>query len=109
MLRHMTGLTQNDFIAASVAHGSSRDKPGAVHPARSGLTARCRQRPVEIGREVAHTLKPNRQPYAVVENAKLGPRLGREPLMGRGRGVRDQALGVAEVVADLEDLAVFPK
>ena len=30
--------------------------------------------------------------------------LRRKPLMRGGRGVRDQALGVAEIVADPEDL-----
>ncbi len=30
--------------------------------------------------------------------------LGREPLMRRGRRMGDQALGVAEIVGDLDDL-----
>ena len=69
----------------------------------TSLSARAK-RLVEIGHQVAHILKPDREPHAVVEDAKLGARLRREPLMRGGGGMGDQALGVAEIVADLEDL-----
>ena len=66
--------------------------------------ARRSQGLIEVGREVAHILKSDREPHAVVRNAKLRAGVRREPLMGGGGGMGGEAFGVAEIVADLEDL-----
>src|SRR4029078_9876214 len=61
------------------------------------------KRLVKIGLQVAHVLEPDGKPDGVVENAELGASLWRQPLMRRRGRVRNEALGVAEIVADLED------
>src|SRR5512135_2684308 len=60
------------------------------------------KRLVEIGLEIFHVLEPDRESHAPVEDAELGADLRREALMRRGRRMAGQALGVTEIVADLE-------
>src|SRR5215472_11339546 len=48
--------------------------------------------------------KPNRKAHQSVADAEFGALRRREPLVGRGRRMRDQALGVAEIVADADEL-----
>src|SRR6185436_12461723 len=73
--------------------------PRAPHHEASGA-----KRLVEIGLKILDILKPDGEADAAIDNADLGALLRRQPLMRGGRRVRDEALGVAEIVGDLEDL-----
>src|SRR4029079_8232604 len=53
---------------------------------------------------ILDVFKPDGEAHAPVENAELGTLLWFQPLMRGGRRVRHEALGVAEIVGDLEDL-----
>src|SRR5476651_1489565 len=58
------------------------------------------ERGQQILDQIIGVLKAGREPHQSVANAELGTLLRRQPLMrGRGR-MRDQALGVAEIIGD---------
>src|SRR5262245_51576621 len=62
------------------------------------------QRREQILHHVVGVLQPAGEPQQAVADAELGARRRREALVRRGRGMGDQALGVAEVVADADEL-----
>src|SRR5581483_9131805 len=75
-------------------------------PSKAPLLAsslHCNKRLVEVGLEVLDVLEPHRDAQRSVENPELSAHFGRQPLMRRRRRMRDQALCVAEIVADFND------
>src|SRR6185503_14194929 len=63
-----------------------------------------RQRVFEIVGEVLPVLQPYRQPQQTLRYAELLAGVFAEALMGGGGGVGDQALRIAEIVGDADDL-----
>src|SRR5436309_7626041 len=61
----------------------------------------------ERGNEVFHDivgmLQPAREPHQSIADAELCARGWREALVRGGRRVRDQALGITQIVADLHE------
>src|SRR6185437_12934180 len=64
--------------------------------------SRCLQRLVEIGDEVGGILDPDREPHQPVIDAQRGAVFGLQAMMRRRRRMRDEALGVAEIVGNLD-------
>src|SRR5690349_11508929 len=62
-----------------------------------------RERLVEIGDEVGWILEPDRQPHQAVVDAQGAPFRRFEAVMGRGGGVRNQALAIGEIVRDEDE------
>src|SRR5438093_9041331 len=54
--------------------------------------------------QVVRMLEPAREPHQPITDAEVGARGRRKALVGRGCRVSDQALGVAEIVADAHEL-----
>src|SRR5262249_19407211 len=80
-----------------------------AHEARAGKSNASvlpcsAKRLIQIRLEILDILKPDGEAHAPVEYAKLCALRSVEPLMGSGGGMRDEALGIAEIVADLDDL-----
>src|ERR1700732_2254305 len=59
------------------------------------------ERLVEIGDWVGRILDPDRKAHQPVADAEYLPVFRLQPMVRGGGGVRDQALGVGEVVGDL--------
>ena len=74
-------------------------------PNRFASAQTCIQRRQQILDQVVGMLKPGGKPHQPIADAEFGALLGREPLMRGRRRVRDQALGVAEIVGDADQLA----
>ena len=51
---------------------------------------------------VLHVLEPDRDPQQPLGDAELGPIRRRDALVGGGRRMGDQRLGVAQVVGDVD-------
>ena len=89
---------------------ASRSAPGIMPGRARGVNARrsvrlraCQiQRRLQILPEVLDVLEPDRKPEQALRDPLLEPRLLGEPLVRRGRGMGDQALGVAEIVGDAD-------
>src|SRR5215510_145490 len=58
----------------------------------------------EVFDDIIVMFQPAREPHQSIADAELRAGGGREALVRRGRRMRDQALGVAEIVADLDEL-----
>src|SRR6266702_8940561 len=54
--------------------------------------------------QIVGVLEPGGEADKAFADAELGARFRRQALMRRGRGMGDEALGVAEIVRDLRDL-----
>ena len=113
------GLHMNDWSYACMAKGlgSGHRRSRAARPVASCrrlrlplydrvLTAASDfiQRRQQILDHVVGVLEPGRKPHQPVADAELGALLRRQPLMRRRRRMRDQALGVAEIVGDADEL-----
>src|SRR5262245_4971931 len=61
------------------------------------------QRREQILHHVVGVLQPAGEPQQAIADAELGARRRREALVRGGRGMRDQALGVAEIIADADE------
>src|SRR5947208_7160141 len=81
------------FFLSSVA---SVLRPPSSHRGQPG---------VEVLDEVVGVFEPGGEAHQTVADAEFGAGCGREPLVRGSGGVRDQALGVAEIVAYLGELA----
>src|SRR6185312_2505739 len=66
-------------------------------------TSRLLQRRRKILDQIIGMLEPGGEADKAFADAELGARLRRQPLMRRGRGMGDEALGVAEIVGDARD------
>src|SRR5215467_198922 len=58
----------------------------------------------EVFDDIVVMFQPAREPHQSIADAELCARGGREALVRGGRRMRDQALGVAQIVADLDEL-----
>src|SRR5262249_53787112 len=76
-------------------------------PRKVPIRGRCSHRlqgPKHVLADVVGVFKPNRDPHQAVADAELGTLRRRKPLMRCCCRMRDQALGVAEIVADANEL-----
>src|ERR1700722_569508 len=72
---------------------------------RPGMTSSHRlKRREHVLDDTVGMFETDREPHQSVGDADLGTLRRREPLVRRRRRVRDQALGVAEIVADADEL-----
>src|SRR4051795_7493886 len=74
------------------------------HPTMSNAWLRLLQRRGQILDQVVRVLKPRREADEALADAERGAVLRLEALMRRRCRMRDEALGVAEVVRDLGEL-----
>src|SRR5260370_26817508 len=58
----------------------------------------------EVGDDVVDVLEADRDAHGAVVDPKLGALLGADAHVRRRGGMRDQALGIAEVVGDVDEL-----
>ena len=63
-----------------------------------------RQRSKHILDDIVGVLEAAGEPHHAIADAELGARRRREPLVRRRRRMGDEALGVAEIVADANEL-----
>src|SRR5947209_10481785 len=77
----------------SMQEPASGDKPGSERG----------QATLQVLDQIFDILDPNRQAQHPVAYADRRALLRRETLMGRGRGMGDQALRVAEIVGNVDD------
>src|SRR5215510_15828932 len=70
----------------------------------SGRSLDHSERGNEVFDDVIGMFQPAREPHQTVADAELRAGGGCEALVRRGRRMRDQALGVAEIVADFDEL-----
>src|SRR5207244_10102370 len=75
-----------------------------AHPMHWDRPSRLLQRRRKILDQIIGMLEPGREANEAFADAEFGARLRRQPLMRRGRGMGDEALGVAEIVGDARDL-----
>ena len=66
--------------------------------------SRLLQRGVQILDQIVGVFEPGRESDKAFADAKFGARFRLQPLMRRGRGMGDEALGVAEIVGNPRDL-----
>src|SRR6202035_3335856 len=65
--------------------------------------SRLLQRRVQILDQVVAMFEPGGESDKTLADAEFGARLRRQPLMGGGRGMGDETLGVAEIVGNPRD------
>src|SRR5262245_59500479 len=100
--------TRMPWVTASYMVQSGEQKRGlnggwgvlAGYLADRSNHTRSGQGGVNISGKIAPGLQANRQAQHAVGDAKLRARLGLQALVGGGGGMRDKALGVAQIVGD---------
>src|SRR5437870_1526075 len=85
------------FLASTIA------RSGDVNTASQRYSLHSGERGNEVFDDIVGMFQPAREPHQTIANAELGAGGGRETLMRGGRRMRDQALGVAEIIADLHE------
>ena len=96
-----TPLTEGHKSGSRISSASFRSLHAALHP---GHASHLLQRPQQILDQIVGVLEPDRQAHQPVADAELGALRRRQPLMRGGGRMRDQALGVAEIVGDGDQL-----
>src|ERR1700756_4179577 len=69
-----------------------------------GRSSHLLQRLIEILDQIVGMLEPGGEADEAVADAEFGARLRLQPLMGGGRRMGDEALGIAEIVGDAREL-----
>src|SRR5690242_15392592 len=72
-------------------------------PAMTNYASHLLQRAGEIVEQIVDVLEADREPHQPVADAELGALLRRQALVRRRRRMRDQALGIAEIVGDADE------
>src|SRR2546429_9555386 len=72
--------------------------------ATCAVLSRLPQRRLKILDQIIGMFEPGREANETFADAEFGARLRCQPLMRRRRGMRDEALGVAEIVGNPRDL-----
>src|SRR5262249_54126712 len=75
-----------------------------LSPGRHRVSSRLLQRRVQILDQVVGVLESGGEANKAVADPELAACLRRQPLMRRGGGMGDEALGVAEIVGDAREL-----
>src|SRR5262245_45469706 len=70
----------------------------------AGYELNLLQRTEQIAHDVVRVLEPGGEPNQSIADPKFRARFRRQALMRRRRRMRDQALGVAEIVSDADEL-----
>src|SRR5271165_486804 len=92
---------------SSLPSRSARRQPGRLHPPPpipGAKTSNHFQRRQHVLDDVVGMLEPDREAYQAVADTEFGALRRSKPLMRRRRRMRDEALGVAEIVADANEL-----
>ena len=103
------------LLAAAIAEAATRPvasaaaQPTQPRMRRSSATDRASahtavQRREHVLDDIVGMFEPDRNPHQAVADAELGALRRRQPLVRRRRRMGDQALGIAEIVADADQL-----
>src|SRR3954454_18754070 len=105
MLRSAPHLRRGALLSRGRNEVSVRDGPGSAEQREerctaSGTKLNLLQRRDKILDQIVAVLEAGGESDKALADAEFGARLRRQPLVRGGRRMGDQALGVAEVVAD---------
>src|SRR6266699_95892 len=98
----MNALQHSSFPISTYNSRQSVSHPAQIFGIiETGLN--CGKRGHEVFDNIVVMLQSAREPHQPVADAELGARGRCEPLMRGRRRMGDQALGIAEIVADLDE------
>ncbi len=95
------------LLATAIAEAATRPVASAAVP--RALRLHRLQRGEHVLNDVVGMFEADRNAHQPVADAELGALRRGEPLVGRRRRMGDEALGVAEIIADADELESRPE